>query len=74
LIRDKKEKEALEVIPQGSSVYETLMRAQLHLNLKQQKECVLELISFIESNAGSWNGLISLVMRLGNNYKLLDTP
>jgi len=66
--------EALEVIPKGGNVHDALMRAQLHLTLKQQKECVIELVDFVKGNSTSSGGLVSLAYRLAHNYKLVDLP
>ena len=74
LIKDKKFVEALEVIPKGGNVHDALMRAQLHLTLKQQKECVIELVDFVKGNSTSSGGLVSLAYRLAHNYKLVDLP
>jgi hypothetical protein len=54
LIREKKNEEALALIPAAdaaeSDIFSVLMRAQLYLDTKRQKECVLELIKFIQKN------------------------
>jgi hypothetical protein len=54
LIKDKKIDEALKVIPASGSkdadAYSVLLRAQLFLNSKRQKEAIMELITFVQDN------------------------
>ena len=73
MVKEKKYEEALAAIPVSTDVHSVLMRAQLYLNLKQQSACISELITYIKSS-DSARGLIPLVFRLANNYKLLDKP
>lgn len=70
LIKDKKVDEALKLI-NTDDVYSVLLKAQLLLNSKRQKECVIELISHLSRNESS-NNLVPLVFRLASNYKLVD--
>ena len=68
LTKDKKFQEAFDLIPASSDPQSTFLRAHLFLQLKKQKECVVELISL-----GTKAQLATLILRLAHNYKLLDT-
>lgn len=72
LIKEKKIDEALKIVT-GKDVYSVLLKVQLLLDAKRQKECVTTLIDYLRTNPGS-NQLTPLLFRLANNYKLLDLP
>lgn len=65
--------EALNVLPEQSKDLQTVMlRAQLLLSLKRQKECLTTLITMANSSQEMLQALVPLVFRLANNYKLLQ--
>lgn len=68
LTKDKKFQEALDLVPAKSDPQSTFLRAHLYLQLKKQKECVVELISL-----GTKAQIVTLILRLAHNYKLLDS-
>ena len=68
LTKDKKFQEALDLVPANSDPQSTFLRAHLYLQLKKQKECVVELISL-----GTKAQIVTLILRLAHNYKLLDS-
>ena len=72
-IKDKKYEEGLKTLQNQESTVETaFLRAHLLLALKKQKDSILELVNL--SLKDSRLPLTQLILRLANNYKLLDLP
>ena len=71
--KDKKYEEGLKILQNQEATAETVfLRAHLLLALKKQKESILELVNL--SLRDSRLPLTQLILRLANNYKLLDLP